>query len=129
MANEQEVVLEDNDFIISETDLKGKIILVNADFCRISGYSFEDLVGKPHNVVRHKDMPKAAFKDLWETIQSGKIWTGYVKNKTKQGGFYWVYATVSPFKSCSGDAGYVSCRKKATREEIEEVEALYRTMS
>lgn len=129
MAKNVEVVLNPNDFIISETDSKGNIILVNNDFCKISGFTQEDLIGNPHNIVRHKDMPKAAFKDLWDTIRAGNIWTGYVKNRTKDDGFYWVYATVSPFNSCSGEGGFVSCRKMATPEDIKEAEELYKTMS
>ena len=128
MAAGKETVLHDDDFIISETDAKGVIILVNGDFERISEYTQEELIGQPHNLVRHPDMPKAAFKDLWETVKSGKIWTGYVKNRTKSGGYYWVFATVTPFKSCSGEQGYMSCRKKASPEEIARAEALYKIM-
>jgi aerotaxis receptor len=129
MAQGIETLLSENDFIISETDARGVIIMVNYDFIRISEYSFEELVGSPHNIVRHPDMPKAAFKDLWTTIKSGKIWTGYVKNRTKSGGFYWVFSTVSPIVLDSGEVHYLSCRKKVTREEIAEAEALYKTMN
>jgi len=124
-----EVVLEDTDFLVSQTDSKGVILFANADFCRIAGYRLEELLEKPHNIVRHPDMPKAAFKDLWDTVKSGKVWTGYVKNATKEGGYYWVYATVYPNVVC-GDtqSGYMSCRRKASPQEIREAEALYRTM-
>ena len=128
MSVGKETVLADDDFIVSETDTKGNIILVNEDFVRISEFGQEELIGKPHSFIRHPDMPRAAFKDLWQTIQSGKVWTGYVKNRTKSNGYYWVFATVSPFKSCSGEAGYLSCRKKASAEEIARVEKLYSTM-
>ena len=128
MAQGKETILNDDDFILSETDAKGRIVLVNSDFIRISEYEQDELIGRPHNMIRHKDMPKAAFADLWATIQKGDVWTGFVKNITKSGGFYWVYATVTPFTSCDGSKGYLSCRKKASREEIEEIEALYKTM-
>jgi aerotaxis receptor len=90
----QEYILKNDDFLVSQTDAKGIIIFANDDFCKVAGYTIDELVGKPHNVVRHKDMPKAAFKDLWETVKSERIWSGYVKNRTKDGGFYWVFATV-----------------------------------
>ncbi len=121
-----ETVLDDYAFLVSETDEKGIIRFANEDFCKIAGFSLEEMMGKPHNMVRHPDMPKIAFKSLWETVQKGEIWTGYVKNATKEGGFYWVYATVYPFESCDGSKGYLSCRRKASREEIIQHEALYK---
>ena len=126
MATGQETVLDDYSFLVSETDAKGTILFANSDFCKIAGYELDELIGKPHNMVRHKDMPKKAFKSLWETVQSGNIWTGYVKNATKDGGFYWVYATVYPFESCDGGNGFLSCRRKATKEEIASAEILYK---
>lgn len=128
MANGKEITLKESDFLVSETDGKGYIVMANPDFVKISGFTFEELLGQPHNILRHKDMPKAAFKDLWATIKSGKVWTGYVKNATKNGDYYWAFATVSPLKSKNG-IGYISCRKQASPQEIAEVEALYRTMS
>ena len=121
----KETVLDKNAFLVSETDLKGVIKFANEDFCKVAGYSLEELVGKPHNVVRHKDMPKKAFKSLWDTVQRDEIWTGYVKNATKDGGYYWVFATVYPFESCDGTKGYLSCRRKPTNEEIQKAEILY----
>jgi len=86
-------------------------------------------MGKPHNIVRHPDMPRAAFKDMWDTIKSGKVWKGYVKNSIKGGGFYWVFATVYPNIECGdGEGGYMSCRRKASDEEIKKAEALYKSM-
>lgn len=126
MAAGQETVLDEFAFLVSETDERGIITFANDDFCRIAEYSLEELIGKPHNMVRHQDMPKAAFKSLWETVQRGEIWTGFVKNATKSGGYYWVYATVYPFIGCGGQKGYLSCRRKPTRAEIEEHEILYR---
>ena len=126
MAAGQETILDDYAFLVSETDEKGIIRFANDDFCKIAGYTLEELLGNPHNMVRHKDMPKAAFKSLWDTVKSGNIWTGYVKNATKDGGYYWVYATVYPFESCDGSKGYLSCRRKPSREEIKAHEELYK---
>ena len=125
MANEKETVLDDYAFLVSETDAKGNILFANNDFCKIAEYEIDELIGKPHNMVRHKDMPKKAFKSLWDTVQKGEIWTGYVKNATKDGGYYWVFATVYPFESCDGTKGYLSCRRKPTNEEIQKAETLY----
>ena len=126
----QEYVLKSDDFLVSQTDEKGTILFANDDFCKIAGYSLDELVGKPHNVVRHRDMARAALKDLWETVKKGKIWTGYVKNKTKDGGYYWVYATVYPMQDAiTNQTRYMSCRRKPSKEEIEAAEALYKTLS
>lgn len=124
MSN-KEKILDDYAFLVSETDEKGVIRFANRDFCTIAEYEIDELIGKPHNVVRHKDMPKVAFKDLWETVKKGNIWTGYVKNATKNGDFYWVFATVYPFISCDGTKGYLSCRRKASRDEIEKMSKIY----
>ncbi|MDX9966766.1 PAS domain S-box protein [Sulfuricurvum sp. IAE1] len=125
----KEYVLSDTDFLVSQTDEKGRILFANEDFCKIAGYTLDELIGQPHNIIRHPDMPKAAFKDLWDTVQKGKIWTGYVKNRTKDGGYYWVYATVFPNIACEeGKCGFMSCRRKPSREEIAEAESLYQTM-
>ena len=80
------------------------------------------------NIVRHPDMPKAAFKDLWETVKKGGIWTGYVKNATKDGDYYWVFATVYPTITSEGTKGYLSCRRKASAEEIQAHENLYKQL-
>lgn len=126
--NNRETVLKDDAFLVSETDAKGIITFANDSFCEIAEFTVEELIGKPHNVVRHPDMPKAAFKDLWETVKRGEVWTGYVKNATKSGGYYWVYATVFPFESCDGSRGYLSCRRKASQDEINKADALYKTL-
>lgn len=124
----KETILDDNAFLVSETDAKGKILFANQQFCRVAEYDVEDLVGQSHNIVRHPDMPKAAFKDLWDTVHRGEVWQGFVKNKTKSGGFYWVLATVYPYKNEEGEQCYMSCRRKPTREDVEKHEALYKTM-
>lgn len=125
----KEYVLKPDDFLVSQTDAKGIIRFANDDFCEIAGYTVEELIGKPHNIVRHPDMPKAAFKDLWETAKKGNVWTGYVKNRTKDGGFYWVFATVYQMKdSNTNETLYMSCRRKPSAQEIQEAEALYKTL-
>jgi len=120
----KEKFLSDTSLLVSETDAKGRIIYANDLFLEISGYPLKEMIGKPHNIIRHPDMPKAAFKDLWKTIQNGEVWTGFVKNKTKNGDFYWVYATVFPF----GKDHYLSVRKMASKEETEKYDKIYAQM-
>lgn len=123
-----ETVLKESAFLVSETDSKGIITFANDEFCEVAGYSLDELTNNPHNMVRHQDMPKAAFADLWSTVKAGNVWQGYVKNATKQGGFYWVFATVYPYKDINGNDCYISCRRKPSREDIQKAESLYRTM-
>ncbi len=122
----QEIILDDFAFLVSETNEKGIIRFANEDFCDIAGYKLEELVGNPHNIVRHPEMPKAAFKSLWDTVKRGDIWTGFVKNATQDGDYYWVFATVYPFENSKGEKGYMSCRRKPTREEVEVHTKLYK---
>jgi PAS domain S-box-containing protein len=123
-----ERVLSEKAFLISETDEKGIIVFANDDFCTIADYNVDELIGKAHNIVRHPEMPRAAFKDLWDTINRGEVWTGFVKNKTKSGTqFYWVFATVYPVMR-DGKRHYISCRRKPTADEIEGAVALYKTL-
>lgn len=124
-----ETVLKENAFLVSETDSKGMIRFANEEFCEVAGYTLEELLDQPHNIVRSKDMPKAAFSDLWSTVKSGNVWQGYVKNATKQGGFYWVFATVYPYKDVNGQDCYISCRRKPSQADIKKAEELYRTMN
>lgn len=115
--------------IISETDTNGNITYANRKFCEISGYGKEELMGKPHNVIRHPDMPKEAFSKMWSTIKSGQIWHGLVKNLRKDGKFYWVETEVLPSKNENGEViGYVAARKAASRKNIEETAEMYRKM-
>jgi aerotaxis receptor len=123
-----EVKLSKDTMIVSETDERGNILYANADFCKMAGYSKEELIGQPHNIVRHPDMPKVAFKDLWDTIRGGKTWNGIVKNKTKSGGFYWVNATAFVSTDHEGKRRYVSVRVKPTDDEVKSAEALYKTL-
>lgn len=115
--------------IVSETDLDGVITFANRRFCEISGYSSQELVGEPHNIIRHPDMPKAAFEQVWKTIQSGTIWHGLVKNLRKDGKYYWVDTEVSPIYDNNGIVkGYMAARKPASRKNIEETAQIYKQM-
>ena len=114
----KEIKLDLDSFLLSETDEKGIIRYANDEFCEFAEYTLEELIGKPHNIVRHPDMPKAAFEDLWKTVKAGKAWKGFVKNRTKNNNYYWVFATVFPFTSCDGSKGYISCRRMASQNEI-----------
>jgi len=127
--NSREIMLEDNAFIVTETDSNGKILFANEEFCRVAEYEKEELIGQHHNLVRHPDMPKSAFQELWETVRVGKVWSGYVKNKTKNGNYYWVFATVYPFTNDNGEQCFISCRRKPSREKIQEVERHYKTLA
>ena len=114
-----EVPLKDDTLIVSKTDLKGRITYINRDFLQISGFSEQELIGEPHNIVRHPDMPVEAFEDMWRDLQDGRPWTGMVKNRCKNGDFYWVLATATPTRDTSGNIdGYMSVRRKATAEQI-----------
>ncbi|MBI5751832.1 MAG: Tar ligand binding domain-containing protein [Hydrogenophilales bacterium] len=112
--------------IVSKTDLKGATTYANDAFVDISGFSREELIGKNHNIVRHPDMPPSAFADLWSTLKRGYPWHGVVKNRCKNGDHYWVSEVVVPIREQGNITGYMSVRKAATRQEIEQCEALYR---
>jgi PAS domain S-box-containing protein len=128
MAFNQETILRDDAFLVSETDSKGIILFANDEFCNTAEYDIDDFVGANHNIVRHKDMPKVAFKDLWDTVRNGKTWQGYVKNGTKSGGYYWVFATVYPFRNEKNEQCYLSCRRKPSREDVEKYNELSKTL-
>jgi aerotaxis receptor len=121
-------VLYSDLYLLSETDEKGIVTYANDAFLKIAGWKREDLVGQPHNVVRHPDMPRAAFKSLWDDVQAKGFWTGFVKNNRKGGGFYWVYATVLRSTDKNGGVKYVSIRIKPSRDDIKKSEALYATL-
>jgi PAS domain S-box-containing protein len=126
---EKEVVLKEEDFIISKTDLKSKILYGNQIFIQMSGYSEEELLGTPHNILRHPDMPRCAFKVLYDHIQNGKEWFGFVKNLRKDGGFYWVFANISPTYDNNGNMiGYYSVRRKPRDGFKSIIEPLYKTL-
>jgi aerotaxis receptor len=127
LGNREEKLSSDS-MIVTETDSKGIITFASEDFCKIAGYTKEELVGQPHNMIRHNFMPSAAFKDLWNTVQSGQIWTGIIVNKTKSGGFYWVKANVYPSKNADGTVQYISVGVMPSVEEIEHAIATYPTL-
>ncbi len=127
-VTDKEVCLTEQDVIVSTTDLKGAVTYANADFLRISGYSEEELLGKNHNIIRHPDMPPAAFSDLWQTLKAGKSWMGIVKNRCKNGDYYWVDAYVTPMFEGDRIVGYQSVRVKPHRKEVERAERLYRQL-
>jgi PAS domain S-box-containing protein len=115
--------------IISETDTKGNITYANRKFCEISGYTADELKGKPHNIIRHPDMPKAAFAQMWETIKGGLSWHGLVKNLRKDGLYYWVETEITPIHNEENViTGYIAARKPASRKNIEEIALTYETM-
>ena len=124
----QEFVLEDGKTIVSTTDLKGKITYANPYFIQVSGFSEEELIGAPQNILRHPDMPAEAFADLWSTIKAGMPWTGMVKNRCKNGDFYWVLANVTPVIEAGRPVGYMSVRTKPSRQQVAQADALYREM-
>ncbi|MGO4307020.1 methyl-accepting chemotaxis protein [Cupriavidus sp. RAF12] len=124
-VTQREHLLSSNDYLISRTDLKGRITFANRAFIETSGFTAEELLGAAHNLVRHPDMPPEAFADLWQSIQAGKSWVGIVKNRRKDGDHYWVHATVTPTSVDGRIVGYTSVRSMASREQIEAADALY----
>ncbi|HYC42476.1 MAG TPA: methyl-accepting chemotaxis protein [Noviherbaspirillum sp.] len=123
-----EYVLKDTETIVSKTDLKGRITYVNQDFINVSGFSESELLGAPQNIVRHPDMPPEAFEDFWRTIQSGKAWTGMVKNRCKNGNHYWVEANAAPLYEGGRVTGYTSIRVKPSREQVTAAEQAYKAI-
>ncbi|HEX5342750.1 MAG TPA: methyl-accepting chemotaxis protein [Duganella sp.] len=125
-VTQNEYVMEDGRTIVSSTDLQGNINYANPYFIEVSGFTEEELIGAPQNIVRHPDMPVEAFADLWSTIKSGMPWTGLVKNRCKNGDFYWVLANVTPVIENGKPVGYLSVRTKPSREQVRAADALYR---
>lgn len=124
-----EEYLFDGDVIVSQTDTKGIITYANRAFCKVSGYSLEELLGKAHNIIRHPDIPKSVFSRMWETIEGGQVWNGLVKNLRKDGLFYWVETEILPITDEDGQiTGYIAARKEASRKDIKETQATYNKM-
>jgi PAS domain S-box-containing protein len=124
-----ERLMRNEDFILSKTDLKGRITYGNRIFFEFSGYSEAELLGTQHNIVRHPDMPRGVFKFLWDTIQAKRECFAYVKNMSKDGGFYWVFTNVTPSLDEQGNIeGYLSVRRKPRREAIDVVTSVYKDM-
>lgn len=124
----EEFVVPDGDPLVSTTDPKGRIIYCNPTFIHVSGYLREELLGQAHNLVRHPDMPEEVYRDLWQTISAGRPWTGIIKNRRKDGGYYWVRGNVTPLMENGQAVGYMSVRARAAPEEIQEAAELYRRM-
>lgn len=120
-----EIRLDDTHFLVSRSDLNGTITYVNDDFCRVSGYERDDLIGLNHNQIRHPDMPISVFAEMWKTIKKGGKWHGYVKNRAKDGSFYWVEAEISPHIKEGKPVGYKSVRKMMPPELIAQYEREY----
>ena len=125
-ASTVEVPFPEGRLIVSRTDLEGILTHANDAFVELSGWERDNLIGKPHHILRHPDMPKAAFKDLWDTVEAGKKWHGYVKNLRKDGSHYWVYATAVPNIRQGKIVGYTSVRRKPSRTRIEALIPVYR---
>lgn len=126
---DEEVVFSENDELVSTTDLRGVVTYANDIFCKIAGYSAEELIGKNHNIVRHPDMPKAAFADLWQHLQAGHAWRGAVKNRCKDGRYYWVDAFVTPIYENDKKIGYQSVRRKLQPTYRHRAEQLYKRVN
>ena len=122
----QEKTFESTEKLISTTDLKGNIVHCNDAFVKISGFDRSELIGCPHNIVRHPDMPKEAFKTLWETLKQGKAWMGLIKNRCKNGDFYWVDAYVTPVTEAGKVVGYESVRTVPNRDDVARAEKVYK---
>ncbi len=121
--------MREDDFIVSKTDLKGRITYGNRIFIEFSGYTEHELLGSQHNIIRHPDMPRAVFKLLWDTIQAKRECNAYVKNMAKDGSFYWVFANVTPnFDEAGNVTGYFSVRRKPKASGVKTVTELYRAM-
>ena len=127
-VSQTEYVLPPDLTLVSVTDLKGRITYCNAAFATASGYSQAELMGQPHNLVRHPDMPEEAFRDLWATIESGHPWQGVVKNRRKNGDHYWVMANATPMRDGDRIVGYLSVRMAPSRAQIDACQALYARM-
>ena len=124
-----ERIMREDDFIVSKTDLKGRITYGNEIFIEFSGYTEHELLGSQHNIIRHPDMPRAAFKLAWDTIQAGREFFAYVKNMSKDGGFYWVFTHITPDFGPKGEiVGYYSVRRCPRRDALAKIEPVYRQM-
>jgi len=121
-----QIKMKDEDFIVSKTDLKGRITYGNEIFIKMSGYKESELLNAPHNILRHEDMPAVVFKLLWDRVKSEKSINAYVKNKCKNGDYYWVFANVTPsFDAKNNVIGYYSVRRKPSEKSLKTIEALY----
>ncbi|MBZ9556950.1 MULTISPECIES: methyl-accepting chemotaxis protein [unclassified Modicisalibacter] len=127
-VTQREYPLNDEHYLITRTDLKGRITYANPAFVEVSGFSRDELIGAPHSLVRHPDMPEAAFANLWETLEAGESWQGLVKNRRKNGDHYWVEASVTPIYENGEVQGYASVRVQADGEAVRRAERIYAQM-
>lgn len=126
---QHEIKMKDNDFIVSKTDARGVITYCNEIFMEMACYKEEELVGKNHNLIRHPDMPRVAFKLAWDLISSGKEFFGFVKNMAKTGDYYWVFANITPDYDSSGKIiGYTSVRRKPSQTAVDTLIPIYKKM-
>jgi len=124
-----EIFMNEDDLIVSKTDTKGKIIYGNEIFIKMSGYDESELLNKPHNILRHQDMPKIVYKLLWDRIKQKKFINAYVKNRTKQNNFYWVFANVTASVDKNNNIiGYHSARRKPSKRGVETMNSLYQKL-
>ncbi len=128
LVTDIETPFPEGKLIVSRTDVDGIITHVNRAFVEMSGFTKEELIGQPHYILRHPDMPAVAFKGLWDDVHQGKKWQGYVKNLRKDGGYYWVFAVVIPNVRNGKTVGYSSVRRKPSRAKVEECIELYPTL-
>ena len=127
--NSNRKVMQEGDFIVSKTDTKGRITYGNKIFIQMSGYSEQELLGAPHNILRHPDMPRIVFKLLWDRIENGQEIFAYVKNRCKDGSYYWVFGNVTASYDENGTIiGYYSVRRKPKESAIEAIEPIYRAL-
>ena len=120
-----EYPITDETLIVSKTDLKGKLTYFNDQFVQASGFTEQELIGQPHNIIRHPDMPPEAFQNLWDTLKAGKPWAGAVKNRRKNGDFYWVLASATPIYEGGQVSGYMSIRSRLPADQRKEAEQVY----
>lgn len=128
-AKNEEVKLLDEEFIVSKTDVKGRITYANRVFMEIAGYSEEDLLGVQQNIVRHPDMPRGVYRFLWNTLEAGEEFFGFVKNLCADGRYYWVFANVTTDHDGDGNLlGYLSVRRKPSQNAIDSISTIYEAM-
>ncbi|MFZ2389714.1 MAG: PAS domain-containing protein, partial [Polaromonas sp.] len=127
-VTQREFDYPDDATLMSTTDIQSHIVYANAAFIAVSGFDRDEIIGQPHNTVRHPDMPPEAFADMWATLKGGESWTGLVKNRRKNGDHYWVRANATPVQRNGRVTGYMSVRTKPTRDEIATAERLYRDL-
>lgn len=128
MVSSRERPYPEGRLIVSRTDLDGIITHCNAAFVEISGYERDELIGQPQAILRHPDIPRSVYKDLWDTLRGGKKWHGYLKNLCKDGSHYWVYATVLPNVRHGKVVGYSSVRREASRSKINEANETFKRL-